>query len=132
MFSVKPAANGADFVAARIAELDDDQNTWQTTAGVMLGTPGYMSPEQAQGLPTVGTSTDIYALGVVFYQMLTGELPLGKFPAPSQKVQVDVRLEPEALPDRLALEPAPWIVARECNRTLRMGGGLRKLLGLGG
>jgi serine/threonine-protein kinase len=46
-----------------------------TAAGAVFGTPEYLSPEQARGAPNVGPAADLYALGVVFFEMLTGRLP---------------------------------------------------------
>ncbi len=46
-----------------------------TVGGALLGTPSYMSPEQARGSTTVDERADLYAVGIVFYQMLTGRLP---------------------------------------------------------
>ena len=64
-----------------------------TDAGRVMGTPQYMSPEQRDNPSEVDHRADIYALGVVFYQMLTGELPGKKLEAPSKRVQIDVRLD---------------------------------------
>ncbi|HLX63482.1 MAG TPA: protein kinase [Planctomycetota bacterium] len=76
----------------------------QTDAGKVVGTPQYMAPEQFASPGDVDNRADIYALGVVFYQMLTGELPAGKFERPSRKVQIDVRLDEVVL---RALEKEP-------------------------
>jgi serine/threonine-protein kinase len=64
----------ADFGLA-LPHSDGDAETRMTKAGVSVGTPYYMSPEQAAGQPDVDTRTDIYALGVVLYEMLAGQPP---------------------------------------------------------
>jgi len=81
----------ADFGIAKI--LGGDLVQQALTQDQVLGTPHYMAPEQIEHPGTVDHRADIYSLGVVFYEMLTGELPLGKFAPPSRMVQVDVRLD---------------------------------------
>jgi serine/threonine-protein kinase len=59
-----------DFGVARM----QDVNTMHTEAGTMVGTPSYMSPEQITG-QAVGPRSDIFAVGIILYQFLTGEKP---------------------------------------------------------
>ena len=75
-----------------------------TGTGANLGTPHYMAPEQIEKPSEVDHRADIYSLGVVFYEMLTGELPLGRFVPPSEKSATDPRLDDVVL-RTLAKEP---------------------------
>jgi len=93
----------ADFGIAKILSSAPDVAITET--GGTIGTPHYMAPEQMEKPTTVDHRADIFSLGVVFYEMLTGELPLGKFAPPSsRKVEVDVRLDDVVL---RALEKDP-------------------------
>ena len=78
-----------------------------TAAGKVMGTPNYMAPEQKEHPDAVDHRADIYALGVVFYQMLTGELPGKRLEPPSSHMRgmvIDVRLDEIVL---RALEKKP-------------------------
>jgi predicted Ser/Thr protein kinase len=93
----------ADFGLAKLLGEAPAQATLTGTHQAM-GTPHYMAPEQMQGAATVDHRADIYSLGVVFYELLTGELPIGRFEPPSKKVRIDVRLDEVVL---RSLESAP-------------------------
>ena len=93
----------ADFGLARLL---GQSPTMPTLTGThqLLGTPAYMAPEQIEGLPGIDHRADIYSMGVVFYELLTGELPLGRFSPPSERAETDVRLD-EVVLRTLAREP---------------------------
>jgi serine/threonine protein kinase len=93
----------ADFGLAKLAARSSEDFTLTATHQVM-GTPRYMAPEQMTGSRHVDHRADIYSLGVVLYEMLTGEVPMGQFSPPSQKAAVDIRLD-EVVMRALAQEP---------------------------
>jgi tRNA A-37 threonylcarbamoyl transferase component Bud32 len=82
----------ADFGLAKIVGLSPAYLTLTGTHEVM-GTLYYMAPEQMKRSHSVDHRADLYSLGVVFYEMLTGELPVGRFAPPSHKARVDGRLD---------------------------------------
>jgi predicted Ser/Thr protein kinase len=93
----------ADFGLAKLVGLTPTYLTLTGSREVM-GTLYYMAPEQLKRSHLVDHRADIYSLGVVFYEMLTGELPVGRFAPPSVKAAVDERLDAVVL-RALAREP---------------------------
>ncbi len=91
MVTVAGEVKIADFGLAKLVRSEGSATV--TLDDKVMGTPAYMAPEQIERPQTVDHRADIYSLGVVFYEMLTGELPLGRFAPPSRKVDVDVRLD---------------------------------------
>lgn len=81
----------ADFGLAKVARPGDAVELTRNTA--VLGTPHYMAPEQWNGARQVDHRADIYSLGVVIYEMLTGNLPLGNFDMPSERSGVPQGLD---------------------------------------
>ncbi len=82
----------ADFgIAKMVGDLATDPGL--TVSGAKMGTPHYMAPEQVESSAKVDHRADIYSLGVVFYELLTGELPLGRFEAPSDRAALDQRID---------------------------------------
>jgi hypothetical protein len=78
----------ADFGLARLVQRGP-ADFFMTAPHRLMGTPDYMAPEQRQRPGEVDARADVYALGVVLYEMLTGQLPLGKFAPPSKSAALN-------------------------------------------
>lgn len=82
----------ADFGLAKVA--NNESATLLTGSDVSMGTPDFMAPETMLGMAAADHRADIYAVGAMLYQMLTGRLPRGRFEVPSRCVPgLDVRLD---------------------------------------
>jgi len=94
----------ADFGLAKLLKAEGDEDENLTGTHQVMGTLKYMAPEQMATSRNVDHRADIYSLGVIFYELLTGDLPVGWFAPPSKKVAVDVRLD-EVVLRTLEAEP---------------------------
>jgi len=83
----------ADFGLAKLIDKDEEDGLTLTVRGAVLGSPHYMAPEQIENPGEVDQRADIYSLGVVFYELLTGELPIGRFAPPSRNTPMDQRID---------------------------------------
>lgn len=72
----QPVPKVIDFGLAKALEAEPAFDSELTQEGTSMGTPAYMSPEQASGEAGIGPRTDVYALGVILYKLLTGALPI--------------------------------------------------------
>ncbi len=86
-----------------------------TAQGSQIGTPSYMSPEQASGEEDVGPRSDIFSLGVVLYELLAGELPFGGATVQSQIAR---RLHETPVPVRVLRPEIPEALDRVVSRAL--------------
>lgn len=73
----------ADFGISRVESISRTEGTL-STGSIAMGTLHYMAPEQASAMAEVDHRADIYSLGVLLYEMLTGRIPVGRFNLPSQ------------------------------------------------
>lgn len=95
----------ADFGISKAVSQSATSGNQLTTVGIALGTPTYMSPEQAMGEPDVDHRADIYAIGAVGYEMLTGRPPFAG-PTAQTILAAHVTEQPRPVTERRAAVPA--------------------------
>jgi serine/threonine protein kinase len=97
-----------------IAKLANDQSSFKTQTGALIGTPAYMSPEQCMGASDLDHRTDIYSLGCILFHVLTGRPPFKSDHGTGMLIAAHLRDE---APDVRSLDPnipesLAWIVRR--------------------
>jgi len=113
-----------DFGVAKVKhEIFDESGNALTVAGSLLGTPIYMSPEQVKRASSIDESADVWSLGVVLFECLTGRLPWGTVDSVGELIAAILTLELPAIQDL-----APWVrpeLAEIVNRSLSRDPGRR-------
>ncbi len=115
----KPAPRIIDFGVAKATAQGLTADAMVTRVGMIIGTPGYMSPEQADsGGADVDTRTDVYSLGVLLYELLVGALPLDFGTTPMEEFRRRLREEDAPRPStKLRTLIAKSSLAAETRRT---------------
>ena len=142
---VVPTSDGAelvkllDFGVAKLLNRDDEDLGFQTAAGSVIGTPAYMSPEQAGGM-LVDHRSDIYSLGAIMYELFCGQ-PMFRgrsFGEYVRKHLTEVPVPPRQTPNGAAMDPALEALILKClakdanerfSHILELRDGLLHLLG---
>jgi serine/threonine-protein kinase len=106
---VEPRLKLLDFGMVRLI---DDQGQRLTATGTPLGTPGYMAPEQILG-SEVGPAVDVYALGVIAFEMLTGKLPF-QAPTAVEVQELHLRASPPRVSEETPVPASVDEVIRHC------------------
>ena len=110
LFLVQDARGGyhakvVDFGIAKVMDAAGGMGS-KTRTGVLLGTPGYMSPEQIKNSKGVDPRSDLWSVGIILYEMLTGESP---FPADNEFTRLTAVLTSEMRPiEQVAPHLAAW------------------------
>ncbi|HEX3595927.1 MAG TPA: protein kinase [Polyangiaceae bacterium] len=101
-----------DFGIAKLEFADDKR---LTQVGALLGSPAYLAPEQAEGLEDVDHRVDIWSMGVVLYELVTGELPFdGK--TCNAVLRSVARDRPRSITEFAAGNDALWTIVKKCLR----------------
>jgi serine/threonine-protein kinase len=124
-----------DFGIAKVKmEKFSETSAGLTRDGSMLGTPLYMSPEQAKGAPNIDVRSDVWSLGIVLYELLSGALPYAEANSLGELMVAIITADLPLIQDK-----APWVppelaevahkaISRDINRRFQNAGELRDAL----